>query len=129
MTLIRNLGDPDGHKLGKILVKWCDDAEPKARLQMPELPPRCNSCAFRAGNHHPNGSVMSTMDALKCVMEGVEFHCHEPARKGQLCSGWAIFMLAKDAPDFTSAPWPFSDEFHSSDTPAGVSSAEGGERS
>ena len=104
--MIRNRTSPEGHQLGKTLAKWCDDAEPKARLRMPELPPRCNSCAFREGKHLANGSPATQLDALKCVMEGREFHCHEPAREGHVCSGWSMFMLAKDSPDFVEAPWP-----------------------
>lgn len=106
---IRNRPTPEGRELGKMLARFCDDAEPAARLRMPDLPPRCNSCAFRAGPHTANGSPVTQMDALKCVMEGREFECHEPAREGHLCSGWAMLMLAKDAPDFTDAPWPFSE--------------------
>lgn len=110
MTLVRNCATPEGHELGKLLAKWCDASEPKARLRMPWLQPRCQSCAFRDGQHVQNGSVTTTMDALKCVMEGREFHCHQPDRTGQICSGWAMFMLSKDTPDFRDMPWPFSDD-------------------
>lgn len=116
MTLVRNRAEPIGHELGKRLAKWCDDAEPKARLRMPELPPRCQSCAFREGPHVQNGSVTTTMDALKCIMEGIEFHCHQPDRKGHLCSGWSMFMLAEDKLKFRDMPWPFSDEIPASDS-------------
>jgi hypothetical protein len=34
---------------------------------------------------------------LKCVIERREFQCHEPAREGEPCSGWAMMMLARDA--------------------------------
>ena len=34
-----------------------------------------------------NGSPETQMDALKCLMEGVEFYCHQPDRAGHLCSG------------------------------------------
>lgn len=104
----RNKPTPDGQRLGHILAKWCDDAEPKARLRMPELPPRCQSCAFRQGPHVANGSPTTQMDALKCVLEGVEFLCHQPDREGHLCSGWSMMMLAKDEPDFIETDWDFS---------------------
>lgn len=104
---IRNYRTDEGAEIGKKLAQWCDDAEPKARLRMPELPPRCNSCAFRAGKHLASGSPATQMDALKCVMEGREFCCHEPAREGALCSGWAMFLLAKDEADFVEVPWDF----------------------
>lgn len=92
--LVRNRPTPEGAELGRMLAKWCDQAEPAARLKEPTLPPRCNSCAFRPGPHVANGSPTTQMDALKCVIEGVEFQCHEPARAGQPCSGWAMMMLS-----------------------------------
>lgn len=105
---VRNTRTDEGAKIGRMMAKWCDEAEPKARLRMPELPPRCNSCAFRLGPHLANGSPATQMDALKCVIEGVEFHCHEPAREGALCSGWAMFMRAAEGPeDFGKVPWDF----------------------
>lgn len=93
-----------------MLARFCDEAEPKARLRMPELPPRCQSCAFREGPHVASGSPETQMDALKCLIEGVEFHCHQPDREEHLCSGWAMMMLTKDELDFGTVPWPFSDE-------------------
>lgn len=105
----RHGATPEGTALGEHMARFCDEAEPKARLRMPELPPRCNSCAFRRGDHTANGSPTTQMDALKCWMEGREFLCHEPARDGALCSGWAMMMLAKDAPDFVKVDWSFSD--------------------
>lgn len=108
--MIRNRATPEGRALGAMLAQFCDDAEPEARLRCPELLPRCASCAFRAGPHLANGSPSTQTDAMKCVIEGVEFRCHEPARDGEPCMGWAMMMLAKAEPDFGTAPWPFSDE-------------------
>lgn len=108
--MIRNRPTPEGAELGKHLARFCDEAEPAARLRVPDLPPRCNSCAFRAGPHTASGSPQTQMDALKCVMQGNEFLCHEPAREGHLCSGWAMMMLAKDSPDFVEVSWPFSSQ-------------------
>lgn len=105
--MIRNFTTEDGHKLGRRLATLCDEAELKARLRMPELPPRCQSCAFRAGKHLASGSPATQMDALKCVLEGYEFHCHQSDREGQLCAGWAMMMLAKDRPDFIDVSWDF----------------------
>lgn len=109
MTMVKNRATADGRKLGEILARFADDAEPKARIKMPELPPRCQSCAFRSGPHVANGSVATTMDALKCLMEGVEFQCHQPDRRGHTCSGWAMVILAEEKPSFRKCPWPFSD--------------------
>jgi len=108
--MIRNRPTPEGAQLGENLARFCDEAEPAARLKAPALPPRCNSCAFRKGPHVANGSPETQMDALKAVIEGVEFQCHEPARAGQPCSGWAMLRLAGDG-GVGSVPWPFSDEF------------------
>jgi hypothetical protein len=110
MTKIRNRPSPEGERLGEIMSEWCDNAEPKARLRFPELPPRCNSCAFRQGPHLANSSPATQMDVLKCLTEGIEFHCHEPNREDALCSGWAMMMLAEDKPNFRDAPWPLSNE-------------------
>jgi hypothetical protein len=94
MSAIRNRTTPEGQELGKCLARFADEAEPRARLKAPELPPRCQSCAFREGHHVANGSPETQMDALKCLLERVEFHCHQPDREGHLCSGWAMIMLA-----------------------------------
>lgn len=106
--MVRNRATPEGRELGKIMAKFCDDAEPKARLKVPELPPRCNSCAFRDGPHVANGSPATQMDVIKCLHGGYEFYCHEPARNGHLCSGWAMMMLAKEDATFGEVPWDFS---------------------
>lgn len=111
MAKVRNQATPDGAELGKHLARFCDEAEPVARLKVPELPPRCNSCAFREGPHTANGSPTTQMDALKCILEGVEFMCHEPDRKGHLCSGWSMMMLAREeGKPFSKVSWEFSDE-------------------
>jgi len=108
--LVRNRPSPEGEALGREMARLCDTAEPEARLKEPSLPPRCASCAFRHGRHLANRSAATQMDAVKCLIEGVEFQCHEPARKGQPCSGWAMMMLAGERTELGSAPWPFSDD-------------------
>lgn len=110
LAMTKNYRSPEGAEIGRKMAQFCDDAEPKARLRCPELPPRCNSCAFRAGRHLANASPATQMDALKCVVEGIEFRCHEPGREGAPCSGWAMFMLARDEGEsFGEAPWDFVD--------------------
>jgi hypothetical protein len=107
--LVRSRTTPEGCELGANLARLCDEAEPAARLIVPALPPRCQSCAFRAGRHLANGSPETQMDALKCVVEGIEFCCHQPDREGEPCSGWAMMMLARNPDDeFGKAPWPFT---------------------
>ena len=106
---IRNFKSAEGRELGIIMAGFVDSAEPLARLKFPELPPRCNSCAGRAGNHLASQSVATQMDFVKCIMEGKEFQCHEPARLGQTCSAWAMLVLAEGEVFFSAVPWNFSD--------------------
>ena len=107
--MIRNHDTPDGAALGRELARLVDEAEPRARLVEPLIPPRCASCAFRAGPHIPNGSEATLGDALKCVVENLPFDCHEPARAGHPCSGWLMLQIAHpSAPG--RVPWCFSDE-------------------
>ncbi len=107
--MIRNRPTSAGAALGRELARLVDEAEPRARLVEPAIPPRCASCAFRAGPHAPNGSEATLGDALKCVLENVPFDCHEPARAGHPCSGWQMLQLAHpSAPG--RCPWPFSDK-------------------
>jgi hypothetical protein len=104
----RNTRTIEGAELGRMMASYCDEAEPKARLRFPELPPRCSSCAFRLGPHLASGSPATQMDALKCVIEGTPFFCHQHDRHGEVCSGWAMFVLAADDPEqFGVAPWEF----------------------
>ena len=107
--MIRNRPTLAGAALGRELARLVDEAESRARLAEPAIPPRCASCAFRAGPHVANGSEVTLSDALKCVLENVEFQCHEPARAGQPCSGWAMLQLAHPSVP-GSVPWGFSDE-------------------
>ena len=110
MKIRNHTTTPDGRELGRHLARLCDEAEPAARLKVPELPPQCSSCAFGAGPHVASDSLGTQMDALKCVTEGHKFLCHKPAREGAVCSGWAMLMLAEDDRVFAEVPWPFSDE-------------------
>lgn len=105
----RNVTTAEGRELGARMAKFCDDAEPVARLKAPTLLPRCSSCALRLGPHLANGSPETQMDVVKCIAEGIEFHCHEPAREGHLCSGWSMMMLAKDDANFVKVPWELSE--------------------
>lgn len=105
---VRNVATQDGRQLGKWMAEICDAAEPKARLKLPALPPRCASCAFRHGNHLANGSPATQMDALKCLLEGKEFQCHDVHRTDEPCSGWAMVMLSADDFSPSQAPWDFS---------------------
>jgi len=105
--MIRNFRTPEGAELGRELARLADNAEPAARLKVPELPPRCASCALRAGRHLANQSPTTLLNLIKCLLENIPFECHEPHRAGELCSGWAMLMLAKTDDQSVEVPWDF----------------------
>ena len=104
--MIRNRTTPEGQELGSHMARFCDEAEPRARLKAPDILPRCASCAFREGPHLANGSPETQMTALKCVLEGEPFRCHDVHREGDICSGWLMLHLGGDGKTMT-APWDF----------------------
>lgn len=55
----------------------------------------------------PNQCLATTMDALKAVVERVEFHCHEKQNEGRICAGW--FLLQRGDGPTAKLPWDFSD--------------------
>lgn len=63
---------------------------------------------FPRGEHLANGSPETQMTALKCVIEGSPFYCHDHNRPDWLCCGWVMMMLSreKDEP-FGKMPWDF----------------------
>ena len=105
--MIRNFRTPTGAELGRELARLADNAEPAARLKVPQLPPRCASCALRAGRHLANQSPATQLDVVKCLLEKIPFHCHEPHREGEYCSGWAMIMLTVTDEKPVEVPWDF----------------------
>jgi hypothetical protein len=97
--LIRNTPSTEGRLLGTQLARLHDKAAPGVLTQFPDHARRCASCAFRAGTV-PNGCFITTMDALKAVIEGEPFYCHhDRADDGSptaLCVGWAIAVTSID---------------------------------
>ena len=98
-ALTPNRPSPEGRAIGEQLARLTDKAEPIVRAQFPNHTPRCKSCAFTAGTF-PNGCLPTVMDALKCVVDGTPFHCHQEFDdKGvptDLCAGWAIATQVVD---------------------------------
>jgi hypothetical protein len=86
-----------GWEMGWHLARFAN----AAKLQ----PERCITCAFRSGTY-ANGCETTVMDALKCVMEGVPFYCHEESTS--LCGGYVA--LRAESPSKIKTSWPFSDE-------------------
>jgi len=102
MAKIENKPTREGFELGFMLARFVDKA--------PQITERCFTCAFRQGTD-ANGSPTTTMDALKCVMEGVPFYCHEVADRdnpSRLCAGY--IALRAESPTKLGMPWSFSDE-------------------
>lgn len=108
MVLVRNRPSADGYVLGEQLDRFCEQQIDKYRQSGMAVPRRCNTCAFRKGTV-PNGCAPTVMDALKCVMEGVPFLCHEHRQQHEppLCSGW---LLVVNREGEVAAPWPFTNE-------------------
>lgn len=104
---IKNYTTPEAHELGVSIARFADEAEPKARLKMPQIPPRCASCAFREGPHLANGSPATLLDAIKAAVEMTPFMCHDHRRKDWPCSGWLMIVLAEDEPVPVKVPWDF----------------------
>jgi hypothetical protein len=104
---------PEGKALGFNLVRI---TEPTIAALVNEGEPdeRCKSCAFRLGTV-PNGCIQTQGDALKCVVEGVPFMCHQHDRKGWTCHGWYAARVAIQRADkargttlAVTCPWEFS---------------------
>jgi hypothetical protein len=99
---VENVPTPEGFELGFALARFVDNA--------PQIAERCWTCAFRQGTD-ANGSPQTTMDALKCVMEGIPFYCHEiedRSKPMRLCAGY--LALRAESPTKLTMPWQFSDE-------------------
>jgi hypothetical protein len=93
----------DGFEMGYYMARWADKEE-SAGGKLANGSERCATCAFRQGTY-PNGSPVTQMDAMKCVLEGTPFLCHEEAKP---CAGWALLRRAND--EKVKVPWGFSDE-------------------
>ncbi|MFM0487960.1 hypothetical protein [Paraburkholderia graminis] len=98
-SLVPNRPSPEGRMLGEQLARLTDKAELEARAKFPNHKSRCKSCAFAAGTV-PNGCLPTVMDALKCVVDGTPFHCHQEfddqGVPTDLCAGWSIASMAAD---------------------------------
>lgn len=111
-----NRPTPLGRQVGAWLGELTDAAEPFARLEFPQMPPRCKSCAFRGGSI-PNGCEETLIEAIKCAAEGVPFYCHLRFKPDgspiDLCSGWVMLHGSPPAKVLEMLPtheWDFSDD-------------------
>lgn len=111
MSMVRNVRTPEGIQLGANHVRLLGK-------KFREDDDRCRSCAFRLGTL-PNGSPTTQMDILKCVMEGVPFHCHSHDGgygADKLCHGYVMAREGIGGERPGLCPWSFSDEI----TPEGT---------
>lgn len=105
MSKTRQKPTPEGRELGAELARFCDAEEAKqAKLLVATIPERCKTCAFRGGTI-PNAMPGTLMDALHCIIEGHDFHCHEHGREDQLCAGFQMLRLPEDKHIEVDWPW------------------------
>lgn len=105
---------PEGRALGEQLVRLTEPAIAGLAAEG-EPDERCKSCAFRPGTV-PNGCLQTQADALKAVVEGVPFMCHQHDKLEHACHGWYAARVAlrmaevrRGRPlEMTTCPWPFS---------------------
>lgn len=105
---------PQGKALGAQMVRITEPTIASLAAEG-EADERCKSCAFRLGTV-PNGCPQTQADALKCVIEGVPFNCHQADRAGQSCHGWFAARVALRRAEqargtpmpVVSCPWEFS---------------------
>ena len=112
MALVRNKPTPEGQALGVELARLTENAKTAVKAVFPDHAEPCQSCAFRAGTL-PNGCPETVMDALKCVVTGEPFYCHQgfdvDGKPTKLCAGWVIAMSSMNIPPALDAivePWP-----------------------
>ena len=88
----QNRVTPEGRALGEQMVRMTEPAI-AALAAEGEADERCKSCAFRSGTV-PNGCPQTQMDALKSVVEAVQFNCHQRDKQGHACHGWYAARVA-----------------------------------
>jgi len=104
MSMVPNRPTPEGRMLGTQLARLADEAEAESITRFPDTRVRCRTCAFRAGTI-PNGCLATVMDALKCVMEDIQFSCHE--HTSEPCMGW-MEAANRVSSNPLQTPWDFS---------------------
>jgi hypothetical protein len=65
-----------------VIARLAEDGQPDTR---------CVECAFRVGTRR-NRSQATQLDALKCVLEGLQFLCHMQVESP--CHGWVAARVA-----------------------------------
>lgn len=94
---------PEGKKAGRWLAKFVYSHIVLLELDG-EPDERCKTCAFRQGTV-PNGCVITQADAMKAMLSGVPFLCHQDM--GKTCHGWYAGRVALKGRT-VDVPWDFS---------------------
>lgn len=96
---------PEGKKHGRWLAKFVYRHIVLLELEG-EPDERCKTCAFRDGTV-PNGCIQTQADAMKAMLEGTPFFCHQNI--GKTCHGWYAGRVALKGKT-VFVPYEFSDE-------------------
>lgn len=96
-TDIPNEPTEAGRAAGASLAAAVDIAEEQQRQRVPNMLPRCNECALRAGTL-PNSCESTLREVAKCAIEGLPFYCHKGLVDGEqpkrLCTGAMVLGAA-----------------------------------
>ena len=65
--------------MGTEVGNWLADLYDRAAEDVPNLPQRCSTCAYRRGTN-ANNSGQTVADALECVGSRGTFYCHHGER-------------------------------------------------
>ena len=100
-----NVRSPEGAALGREIARLYAIEEPAQLARFPRMLPRCDDCAARLGTL-PNECAESTMDLVKCAIEGEPFYCHKGLREGEdpkrLCTGWLVLASGETLARFAA---------------------------
>jgi len=94
----KELGAQIARMTEKVIAQLANEGEPDDR---------CGTCAFRLGTV-PNGCPQTLMDAVKAVMEGVTFLCHNDPARETVCHGYYAARVAMKG-ETVQCPWSFSE--------------------
>lgn len=95
---------PEGKDAGRWIAHFVYPAIVKLELDG-EPDERCKTCAFRQGTV-PNGCIQTQADAMKAMLEGVPFLCHQ--NLGQTCHGWYAGRVRLKGRTVALPEWEFS---------------------
>lgn len=84
---VENVATEEGRELGRELARLADNEYARTGRDA-----RCETCAFRHGEHIANGSAATLMSAVKCLLERTPFWCHESDRP---CGGWTAAVAGR----------------------------------